>query len=92
MAIRKNAFLLRIDVTRIARALPDDQLAAFSRAIYTYAEGMEAVPPDTEPARTLFEIMREQMDVDREKYAERCERNKENIRKRYQKQRGPANE
>lgn len=92
MAAQKNTFVLRLDVMRITKALPDADLAALIRAVITAAEGMEAVPPDAEPARTLYELIRGQMEADRQKYAERCEKNRENIRKRYQKQRGPANE
>lgn len=66
--------------------LTDKEKGRLLDAIFTYASG--GTPnfgsSDSEGLKMAFSFIRIQMDIDKKKYNERCERNKANARKRWQ--------
>ncbi len=73
------------DIWKIVKVLPDDQKIEILNAFITTAEGMEAVPPETEPALTLYNSLIERMysDIDRYKAISDKRRQSANTRWKY---------
>ena len=62
-------------------SLSDEDAGRLIKAIYAYAD--EGVLPDFEgPMRSLFTVIRTQIDLSREAYKAKCEKNRDNSRKR----------
>ena len=64
--------------------LPDEQLGKLMRAVFTYQESGEALPLDG-ILEMAFRFIRQQLDTNERQYKEKCEKNREAIRKRWKK-------
>jgi len=82
MAERKG-FLVYADLADTLEELSDEEAGVLFKAMMTYfVDGSEPKLPRA--LRFAFLPVRHQMDRDREKYDRRCERNRENVRKRWE--------
>lgn len=84
--IKKASFLVYYDNEVIVLRLPDDEAGKLFKSLFPY--GRERIKPDfdSNPALAMaFDILSMAIDRDKEKYAERCEKNRENIKKRWSK-------
>ena len=76
-----NTILLFTDQRAAIEYLSDEDAGRLIKAIYAYAD--EGVLPDFEgPMMSLFTVIRTQIDRSREAYKAKCEKNRDNSRKR----------
>ena len=79
---------LFLDMTNLEafKVLSDVQLGRLMRAVFIYAKDGSLPPDDTDQAvRVAFAFIKADVDAERDAYKRRCERNKENARKRWAK-------
>lgn len=80
-SIKKGAFILYKSFYEPISQLTDEQLGRLFRAIFRWqSSGFEDVEPDI---RIAFSFFVNQFRIDEDKYQERCEKNRENIMKRW---------
>ena len=76
-----NTILLFTDQRAAIEYLSDEDAGRLIKAIYAYAD--EGILPDFEgPMMSLFTVIRTQIDRSREAYKAKCEKNRDNSRKR----------
>lgn len=76
----KNSFLIYIDYEEQFDLLTDEQLGQLMRAIVKYEKTGEIIKLDS-ATKMAFSFIKAQLDRDREKYNERCEKNRENAKR-----------
>lgn len=84
--IKKPSFLVYYDNEVIVLRLPDDEAGKLFKSLFPY--GREEIKPDfnNSPALAMaFDILSMAIDRDKEKYITRCEANRENVKKRWNK-------
>ena len=82
--IRKPGFLVYYDNEVVVLRLPDKEAGKLFKSLFPY--GREEIKPDFDknPALAMaFDILSMAIDRDKEKYANRCVKNRENIKKRW---------
>jgi len=78
----KNSFLIYLDYQEQFDLLSDEEAGILIKAIIKYEKTQE-VPRLNGMVKMAFSFIKTQLDRDREKYQEKCEKNKENARKRW---------
>lgn len=73
----KNSFLIYLDYEEQFNLLTDEQVGQLMRAIMKYEKTQEEPKLDG-ILKMAFSFIKTQLDRDREKYKERCEKNKQN--------------
>lgn len=73
----KISFLVYLDYEEQFDLLTDEQLGQLMRAIIKY-EKTQQVPELTGMTKMAFSFIKSQLDRDREKYKNKCEKNREN--------------
>ena len=90
MATEQKGFVVYGDIKETIDAMTDEQVGAFFRGMVEYFLTGEE-PAYTDGLRFAWIPIRQQMDRDAEKYEKRCEKNRENIQKRYERIRTNTN-
>ena len=79
-----DSFILYTSDYQLIEGLTDEQLGQLTRALFTYARDGEVIK--LEPVvRMAFVFIKDKIDRNQQKYQKKCERNRENIRKRWNK-------
>lgn len=79
-----DSFILYTSDYQLIEGLTDEQLGQLTRALFTYARDGEVI--NLEPVvRMAFVFIKDKIDRNQAKYQKKCERNRENIRKRWNK-------
>lgn len=79
-----DSFILYTSYYAIIEGLTDQQLGQLTRALFIYARDGEQI--QLEPVvRMAFSFIKDNIDRNADKYQKKCERNRENIRKRWEK-------
>ena len=78
----KRSFLLNDDWGTLFLSLPDDKAGQLIKAAFRHHAG-ESVVIDDPVLGAVFAMLREMIDQNEAKYAERCRQNKENIERRW---------
>ena len=79
-----DSFILYTSYYAIIEGLTDEQLGQLTRALFIYARDGEVI--NLEPVvRMAFSFIKDNIDRNADKYQKKCERNRENIRKRWEK-------
>lgn len=79
-----DSFILYTSDYQLIEGLTDEQLGQLIRALFTYARDGEVI--NLEPVvRMAFAFIKDKIDRNQAKYQKKCERNRENIRKRWNK-------
>lgn len=79
-----DSFILYTSDYQLIEGLTDGQLGQLTRALFIYARDGEVV--NLEPVvRMAFVFIKDKIDRNQQKYQKKCERNRENIRKRWNK-------
>ena len=79
-----DSFILYTSYYALIEGLTDEQLGQLTRAIFLYARDGETIK--LEPVvRMAFSFIKDNIDRNADKYQKKCERNRENIRKRWEK-------
>ena len=79
-----DSFILYTSYYAIIEGLTDEQLGQLTRALFIYARDGKAIK--LEPVvRMAFSLIKDNIDRNADKYQKKCERNRENIRKRWEK-------
>lgn len=84
--IKKPSFLVYYDNEVVIVRLSDEEAGKLFKSLFPY--GREEIKPDFEKSPALamaFDILSMTIDRDKEKYVKRCEKNRENIQKRWTK-------
>ena len=82
----KNRISLDLSNMEAFKELTDIQLGELMRAVFAYASDGTMLSEDTDQAvRVAFAFLKADVDAERDSYKRRCERNKENARKRWAK-------
>ena len=82
----KNRISLDLSNMEAFKELTDIQLGELMRAVFAYASNGTMLPEDADQAvRVAFAFLKADVDAERDSYKRRCERNKENARKRWAK-------
>lgn len=84
--IRKPSFLVYYDNEVVVLRLPDEEAGKLFKSLFPY--GKEAIKPDFDESPALamaFDILSMAIDRDNERYVKKCEKNRENIKKRWEK-------
>ena len=77
----KKSFVLYYDLEQHAQLLSDEQLGRLLRAVFAY-EIRGEIPEFNDDLLSLsFSFIKVQLDIDKAKYKERCEKNTENGKK-----------
>jgi hypothetical protein len=85
--MERNNFVLSYDYNDIFKDLSEKQAGVLVKAIYEYQiEGTIANFSDLE-LRMAFKFIKKNMDFNNKQYEEKCMKNKENVRKRWDKER-----
>ena len=82
--MQKNSFLIYLDYEEQFNLLSNEEIGILIRAIIEY-EKTKQVPKLEGAVKMAFSFIKAQLDRDREKYNKKCEKNKENIGKRWNK-------
>lgn len=83
--MEKNSFIMYADVIEYTEDLTDEQMGQLYRAQLQYANGIEPVITDPE-VKGIWRVVKHQMDVNSNKYADKCEKMRANASKRKQMQ------
>ena len=75
--MNKNSFLIYLDYEEQFNLLTDEQIGQLMRAIMKYEKTKEEPQLDG-MLKMAFSFIKTQLDRDREKYEEKCERNRQN--------------
>lgn len=79
-----DSFILYTSDYQLIEGLTDEQLGQLTRALFIYARDGEVI--NLEPVvRMAFVFIKDKIDRSQQKYQKKCERNRENIRKRWNK-------
>ena len=79
-----DSFILYTSDYQLIEGLTDEQLGQLTRALFIYARDGEVI--NLEPVvRMAFVFIKDKIDRNQQKYQKKCERNRENIRKRWNK-------
>ena len=79
-----DSFILYTSDYHLIEGLTDEQLGQLTRALFVYARDGEVIK--LEPVvRMAFVFIKDKIDRNQQKYQKKCERNRENIRKRWNK-------
>lgn len=79
-----DSFILYASDYQLIEGLTDEQLGQLTRALFIYARDGEVI--NLEPVvRMAFVFIKDKIDRNQAKYQKKCERNRENIRKRWNK-------
>ena len=79
-----DSFILYTSYYAIIEGLTDEQLGQLTRALFIYARDGKTIK--LEPVvRMAFSFIKDNIDRNADKYQKKCERNRENIRKRWKK-------
>ncbi len=79
-----DSFILYTSDYQLIEGLTDEQLGQLTRALFIYARDGEVI--NLEPVvRMAFVFIKDKIDRNQAKYQKKCERNRENIRKRWNK-------
>ena len=79
-----DSFILYTSDYQLIEGLTDEQLGQLTRALFIYARDGEII--NLEPVvRMAFVFIKDKIDRNQQKYEKKCERNRENIRKRWNK-------
>ena len=79
-----DSFILYTSDYQLIEGLTDEQLGQLTRALFTYARDGDVI--NLEPVlRMAFVFIKDKIDRNQQKYQKKCERNRENIRKRWNK-------
>ena len=79
-----ESFILYTSDYQLIEGLTDEQIGQLSRALFIYARDGEVI--NLEPVvRMAFAFIKDKIDRNQQKYQKKCERNRENIRKRWNK-------
>lgn len=82
----KNRISLDLSNMEAFKELTDIQLGELMRAVFAYASDGTMLSEDADQAvRVAFAFLKADVDAERDSYKRRCERNKENARKRWAK-------
>jgi hypothetical protein len=82
--IMNDSFILYASDYQLIEGLTDEQLGQLTRALFIYARDGEVI--NLEPVvRMAFVFIKDKIDRNQAKYQKKCERNRENIRKRWNK-------
>lgn len=82
----KNRISLDLSNMEAFKELTDMQLGELMRAVFAYASDGTMLSEDADQAvRVAFAFLKADVDAERDSYKRRCERNKENARKRWAK-------
>lgn len=82
----KNRISLDLSNMEAFKELTDIQLGELMRAVFAYASDGTVLSEDADQAvRVAFAFLKADVDAERDSYKRRCERNKENARKRWAK-------
>lgn len=82
----KNRISLDLSNMEAFKELTDMQLGELMRAVFVYASDGTMLSEDADQAvRVAFAFLKADVDAERDSYKRRCERNKENARKRWAK-------
>lgn len=82
----KNRISLDLSNMEAFKELTNIQLGELMRAVFAYASDGTMLPEDADQAvRVAFAFLKADVDAERDSYKRRCERNKENARKRWAK-------
>ena len=77
-----DSFILYASDYQLIEGLTDEQLGQLTRALFIYARDGEVI--NLEPVvRMAFVFIKDKIDRNQAKYQKKCERNRENIRKRW---------
>lgn len=79
-----DSFILYTSDYQLIEGLTDEQLGQLTRALFTYARDGEIIKLDP-VVRMAFVFIKDKIDRNQQKYQKKCERNRENIRKRWNK-------
>ncbi len=83
MAKEQKGFVVYGDIKATADELTDEQLGQLFRGMIDYFVSSKC-PRFTDSLKFAFIPIKQQMDRDAEKYEKRCEKNRENVQKRYE--------
>ena len=79
-----DSFILYTSDYQLIEGLTDEQLGQLTRALFIYARDGKIIK--LEPVvRMAFSFIKDKIDRNQQKYQKKCERNRENIRKRWNK-------
>lgn len=79
-----DSFILYTSDYQLIEGLTDEQLGQLTRALFIYARDGEVI--NLEPVVLMaFVFIKDKIDRNQQKYQKKCERNRENIRKRWNK-------
>lgn len=79
-----DSLILYTSDYQLIEGLTDEQLGQLTRALFIYARDGEVI--NLEPVvRMAFAFIKDKIDRNQQKYQKKCERNRENIRKRWNK-------
>ena len=79
-----DSFILYTSDYQLIEGLTDEQLGQLTRALFIYARDGEVIKLDP-VVRMAFVFIKDKIDRNQQKYQKKCERNRENIRKRWNK-------
>lgn len=76
----KSSFLIYLDYKEQFELLSDEELGRLLRAIMLYEESEEITELDG-MLKMAFSFIKTQLDKDRQKYEDKCEKNRENAKR-----------
>lgn len=83
----QKGFIVYGNIKEVIEELNDEQVAQLFRGMIAYfTDGKD--PKFSGVLKFVWITVRQQMDRDMEKYATKCERNRENVRKRWEREKG----
>lgn len=82
---KKNSFILYTDYMEYFEMLSPTEQSSLIMAIFAYQKNGDEPTSLTPTANMAFRFIKDQLDRDREKYEKICEKNRENVMKRYNK-------
>lgn len=80
---KESSFIIRTKYETALRSLPAEQQGEILMACIAYVARGERVRLKDRAAQMLLSVMIEEIEFDKEKYRERCEKNRKNVQKRY---------
>ena len=89
MSNEKNSFVLYLSQRNIIDELSDEEAGILIKAIYEYEE-TKNVPKLSKMLKLVFLSFKKELDNNEKKYEERCQKNKENIKKYWEKRKKNA--
>lgn len=85
MSKEQKGFIVYGEIKEVIDELPDDQVAKLFRGMVNYfVDGKD--PKFSGTLKYIFIPIRQQMDRNSEKYEKRCEKNRENVKKRWERE------